>query len=83
MDSRRTDAPLLPASPVLAAWANHVNVVPVRRIRQKAHPRILASSRTIQLYDVMLDAVRCDRSSRLPNPSTQPCGNRAQPRVRA
>jgi len=40
-------------------------------------PRIPAPPRTIQLYDVMLDAVRCERSSRLLNPSTQSRGNRA------
>jgi len=48
---------------------------------ERGPPGILGPSRTIQLYDVMLDAVRRERSSRLPNPSTQPRGNRAQPRA--
>jgi len=37
MDSRMDRRTLAAYQPLLAAWASHVHVVPVRRIRQKAH----------------------------------------------
>ena len=61
-------------------------VAPGHRPRGRADPRVGAPvprPASIRLYHVMLDTVQGARSPRSPNLSTQPRGNRAQPRARA